>query len=146
MITIFSAACDFIISHSGEITSAIIGHATYEGLKSTLDFNSLKNRIRNYFANDQETEIYLEKICNTPVKNQSKPYRDIEDTFEAITGKKFDAGLYKEIETWVQENKEAIISTGNMEFQNQGGFNIGNQTAGKNIFNIQGDYKPKKDL
>jgi hypothetical protein len=31
-----------------------------------------------------------------------------------------------------------------MSFKNESGFYIGEQNAGNNIFNIAGDYKPKK--
>jgi hypothetical protein len=69
----------------------------------------------------------------------------VEDSFEEITGEKFNNELYDEIKKWIEENQGQISNVSKMKFKNEGGFNIGIQNAGKNIYNIQGDYKHKKD-
>ncbi len=145
MATIFSSICAFLLANKADIASKVIASATYDGLKKVLDFSSLKSRISKYFKKEEDAEKYLETICNSEPKNTSKPYRDIEDTFEEISGEKFDNELYNEIKNWVEENQGQISNVSKMEFKNEGGFNIGIQNAGKNIFNIQGDYKPIKD-
>lgn len=145
MATIFSSVCAFLLAHKADIASKVIASATYDGLKKVLDFSSLKKRISKFFKKDEDAEKYLETICNTESKNVAKPYRDIEDSFEELTGEKFDNELYNEIKNWVEENHGQISNVSKMEFKNEGGFNIGIQNAGKNIFNIQGDYQPKMD-
>jgi hypothetical protein len=145
MATIFSSICTFLLANKAAIASKVIASATYDGLKKVLDFSSLKSRISKFFKKEEDAEKYLETICNTESKNTTKPYRDIEDSFEEITGEQFDNELYDEIKNWVEENQGQISNVSKMEFKNEGGINIGIQNAGKNIFNIQGDYKPKKD-
>lgn len=145
MATIFSSVCAFLLAHKADIASKVIASATYDGLKKVFDFSSLKNRISKFFKKDEDADKYLETICNTESKNVSNPYRDIEDSFEELTGEKFDNELYNEIKNWVEENQAQISNVSKMELKNEGGFNIGIQNAGKNIFNIQGDYQPKND-
>jgi hypothetical protein len=145
MATIFSSICAFLLANKTAIATKVIASATYDGLKKVLDFSSLKNRIKRFFKKDEDAEKYIETICNTQSKNEAKPYRDIEDSFEELTGEKFDNELFNEIKNWIEENQGQISNVSKMEFKNEGGFNIGIQNAGKNIFNIQGNYKPKKD-
>ncbi|RZL51068.1 MAG: hypothetical protein EOP00_01125 [Pedobacter sp.] len=145
MATIFSSVCAFLLAHKADIASKVIASATYDGLKKVLDFSSLRSRISKFFKKEEDAEKYLETICNAKSKNIAKPYRDIEDSFEELTSEKFDGELYNEIKNWVEKNQVQISNVSKMEFKNEGGFNIGIQNAGKNIFNIQGDYKPKKD-
>lgn len=145
MATIFSSVCAFLLAHKADIASKVIASATYDGLKKVLDFSTLRSKIAKFFKKDEDSEKYLENICNREAKNSAKPYRDIEDSFEEITGEKFNTELYDEIERWVKENHEQISNVSKMEFKNEGGFNIGVQNAGKNIFNIQGDYNHNKD-
>lgn len=143
--TIFSTVCAFLLAHKAEIATKVIASATYDGLKKVLDFSSLKTKIKRFFKKEEDVEKYVETICNTESKNPSNPYKDIEDSFKELTGNKFDADLLNEITSWVEENQGQIADVSKMEFKNAGGFNIGIQNAGKNIFNIQGDYKPKKN-
>jgi len=145
MITIFSSLCTFLAAEKAGIASKVIASATYDGLKKVLDFSSLKKRISKFFQKEQDTENYIETLCNTEAINSSKPYRDIEDLYEKISGNPYNEELYNEIKKWIEDNKEQITHASKMEFKNEKGFNIGVQNAGKNIFNIQGDYKPKKD-
>lgn len=143
--TIFSSLCTFLLAEKAEIASKVIASATYDGLKKVLDFSTLKNRISNFFQKEEDTDKYIEIICNTESKNTSKPFRDVEDSYEEISGKPFNEELYNEVKKWIEENQEQITNVSKMEFKNEKGFNIGIQNAGKNIFNIQGDYKSKKD-
>lgn len=145
MATIFSSICAFLLANKTAIATKVIASATYDGLKKVLDFSSLKNRIKRFFKKDEDAEKYIETICDTQSKNEAKPYKDIEDSFEELTGEKFDNELFNEIKKWIEENQGQISNISKMEFENEGGFNIGIQNAGKDIFNIQGDYKPKKD-
>ena len=55
----------------------------------------------------------------------------------------YSSELFDEIKSWIKENEKTISET-TMDFKNDSGFNIGVQNAGKNIFNIGGDFKPKK--
>ena len=145
MATIFSSVCAFLLANQADIASKVIASATYDGLKKVLDFSSLKAKINRFFKKEEDAEKYLETICNTESKNIAKPYRDVEDIFEEMTGDKFDNELYDEIKNWIEENRGQLSNVSKMQFKNESGFNIGIQNAGKNIFNVQGDYKPRKD-
>lgn len=144
METIFSGICDFILANKASIASSVIARATYDGLKKVLDFSSLKQKIKGFFLNEAEAEQYIEIICNEESVNPTKPYRDIEDSYEKLTCQVYNEELYKEIKQWIEEHSEQIVNVSQMNFQNERGFNIGTQNAGNNIYNIQGDYKPKK--
>ena len=145
METIFSSLCAFLLAEKAGIASKVIASATYDGLKKMLDFSALKNRISKFFNKEEDADKYIETICNTESKNSSKPFRDIEDCYEEVSGESYNEELYNEVKKWIEENQEQITKVSKMEFENEKGFNIGVQNAGKNIFNIQGDYKPHKD-
>lgn len=144
METILSGVCDFILANKASIVSSVIARATYDGLKKVLDFSLLKQKIKRFFPNEEIADQYIETICNEEVINPAKPYRDIEDSYENLTGQPYNEDLYKEIKQWVEEHSEQIINVSKMDFNNENGFNIGTQNAGNNIYNIQGDYKPRK--
>ncbi|MET3029192.1 hypothetical protein ABXT06_21115 [Flavobacterium sp. UW10123] len=144
MITIFSAVSAFVLAHKADIASKVVASATYDIIKNTVDFAGLKKRLTNYFKNDSETDTYLQTICSSESVNVSKPKRDIEDTYESLTGQKFDDKIFEEISSWIKENESQLTKVSAMEFNNTNGFNIGVQNAKKNIINITGDYKPNK--
>ncbi|MFC5683593.1 hypothetical protein ACFPTQ_10485 [Flavobacterium sp. GCM10022190] len=145
METIFSSLCAFLMAEKAGIASKVIASATYDGLKKVLDFSTLKSRISKFFKKEEDADKYIETICNTESKNSSKPFRDVEDCYEEVSGESYNEELYNEVKKWIEENQEQITKVSKMEFENEKGFNIGVQNAGKNIFNIQGDYKPHKD-
>ena len=141
---ILLATCAFLLENKAAIASSIIASASYETIKKALNFTGLKRRITKFFISEEQIEEYLQEICEKESKNPHKPERDIKDSYEDITGEKFRPELFDEIKLWIKENEEAISKT-TMNFESESGFNIGVQNAGKNIFNIKGDYKPKKD-
>lgn len=140
---ILVATCAFLLENKAAIASSIIASASYETIKKALNFSGLKKRIAKFFISDEQIEEYLKEICEKESKNPHKPARDIEDSYEDITGKDYNAEIFEEIKSWIKENEESISKT-TMNFETESGFNIGEQKAGKNIFNIRGDYKPKK--
>lgn len=143
--TIFSNICAFVLANKASIVSKVIASATYDLLKKTLNFSQLKNRIKKFFHNEEDAEKYIETICNVESNNSSQPCKDIENSFEEVTGENFDNGLYNELQAWIEENKEQIANVSKMEFNNKQGFNIGTQNARGNIYNIQGDYNSSQD-
>jgi hypothetical protein len=144
MFTIFSAVSAFVLAYKADIATKVIASATYDVLKNTIDFSSLKERIRKFFKNDTEVDTYLETICSQESVNTSKPERDIEDVFESVTGEKYNEEMFTEIKGWIKENESVLTQVSTMEFSNTNGFNIGVQNAKKNIINISGDYKPNQ--
>lgn len=145
MITVLAAAlCKFFVAQKASIASSIIARGTYDIVKDNLNLGSLKQKVSSFFLNDEQAEAFVEQICQKEANNVEKPYRDIEDIYEAITSKMYDSSVYDSIESWAKENEAAIYNASQMHFTNQGGFNIGNQSAGKDIYNIQGDFKPRK--
>lgn len=140
---ILLATCAFLLENKAAIASSIIASASYETIKKTLNFSGLKNRIAKFFIDDEQIESYLKEISEKEASNPHKPERDIEDSYENITGQVYNKELFNELSNWIKENEKTIGQT-NMDFDTKSGFNIGVQNAGKNIINIRGDYKPKK--
>ncbi|MGB5988696.1 MAG: hypothetical protein WBG43_03025 [Marinifilaceae bacterium] len=143
MKSILLATGSFLLENKDAIASSIIASASYETIKTAMSFSGLKKRITKFFISDEQIENYLKEICEKEAINPHKPERDIEDSYENLTGKDYNNELFNEIKTWIKENEKSISKT-NMNFKNESGFNIGTQNAGKNIINISGDYKPKK--
>jgi hypothetical protein len=143
--TIFSSLCSFLVSEQGAIATSVIASGTYDILKNTLNIVNLKERINKFFTDDTKAESFVKELCQKPSANPTKPYRDVEDLYELVTGETYNESVYEEIKVWMHENKDSINNATHNKFSNQSGFNIGTQNAGKHIFNIQGDYKPKKD-
>lgn len=144
LITIFDAVCAFVISNTGTLTTGLVTNLTYDTLKKSLDFSSLKKRIARFFDEEKDVDKYLEDLCQKPSNNTAKPYRDVEDVFENISDRDYNPDLYKEIELWIKQNSDKLIEISKVKQANKKGINIGNQNAGKNIYNIQGDFKPRK--
>ncbi|OXB10201.1 hypothetical protein B0A81_04115 [Flavobacterium plurextorum] len=144
MLTIFSAVSAFVLAYKADIATKVIASATYDVLKNTIDFSSLKERIKKFFKNETEVDTYLETICSQKSVNTSKPQRDIEDVFESVTGEKYNEDIFSEIKEWIKENESVLTQVSTMKFNNTNGFNIGVQNAKKNIINISGDYKPNQ--
>lgn len=140
MENIFSSLCGFVLDNKEAIFSSVIASGGYDILKNILNFSSLSERISRFFKNDIQAETFLKEICSEPPQNPNKIHRDIEDCFEAISGTCYDKKLYTEIEQWIKENREQIINAPSFEQKNESGINIGVQSAGRDIFNIQGDY------
>ncbi len=144
MLTIFSAVSAFVLAYKADIASKVIASATYDVLKNTIDFSSLKERIKKFFKNDTEVDTYLETICSQASVNTSKPQRDIEDVFESVTGEKYNEDMFTEIKRWIKENESVLTQVSKMDFFKPNGFNIVLNTEKKNIINISGDYKPNQ--
>lgn len=146
MTTIFAALCGVILAESGNIATGVIASATYDGLKKVIDLPSLGNKIRKFFKSDDETNRYIEDLCTNPSVNPKKPFRDIEDYYEELTGNEYNDELFSTIKDWVQKHSQQIITASEMTFTNKKGFNIGSQHAGQDIINVQGDfYKNHKE-
>lgn len=142
--TIFSSICAYLMVNKGQIATSVLARASYDGLKKVLDFSSLKKRLKRFFKKESEVDEYIENLFSQSANNPTKPYRDVEDVYEQVTGNDFQSEIFDEIAEWIKKNSDQLIEVSKMQFGNKGGFNIGIQNAGKNIFNIQGDYKPNK--
>jgi hypothetical protein len=145
MLTILAAAlCKFFVAQKASIASSIIARGTYDVVKENLNLGSLRQKLAGFFPDDAQTETFVEQLCRKEAVNIEKPYRDVEDLYENTISKEYTPDIYRAIESWAKENETAINNVAQMHFTNQGGFNIGTQSAGKDIYNIQGDFKPKK--
>lgn len=145
MLTIFAAAlCKFFVAQKASIASSIIARGTYDVVKENLNLGSLRQKLTGFFQDEAQAETFVEQLCQKEAANVEKPYRDVEDLYENSVAKEYSPDIYKAIESWAKENETAIYNAAQMHFTNQGGFNIGTQSAGKDIYNIQGDFKPKK--
>ena len=144
MESIFGAICAFLITNKAAILSKVIASASYDTLKKVLNFSDLKKRISNFFDKEEKIDEYLKEICSKQASNPNEPESDIEEVYEKLTQKQYDREIFEQIKEWVRDNEKEIASV-SMNFNSESGFNIGTQNAGKNIFNINGDYKPHKD-
>lgn len=144
--TILAWLYTFLNAHKEDIASKVIASATYDGLKKTLDFSALKKKLGAFFSKEEDSEKFIETICNESIADDASTNDAMKQAYEKISGHQFNDQIMSSIKEWLSENDVAlqnlnvVSNTGN-----SGGFNIGSQKAGHNIYNIQGDYKHKKD-
>lgn len=106
-----------------------------EILEKTL-WTPLKNRIVNFFDNEEETEEFVKKISVKEISCAAKPYRDIEDIFEEMKGKIPDMQLFETIVQFFVENQELIKNMNLSESADSQSKIVLNQQADK-IFNAK---------
>lgn len=106
-----------------------------EILEKTL-WTPLKNRIVNFFDNEEETEEFVKKISVKEISCAAKPYRDIEDIFEEMKGKIPDMQLFETIVQFFIENQELIKNMNLSESADSQSKIVLNQQADK-IFNAK---------
>lgn len=106
-----------------------------EILEKTL-WTPLKNRIVNFFDNEEETEEFVKKISVKEISCAAKPYRDIEDIFEEMKGKIPDMQLFETIVRFFVENQELIKNMNLSESADSQSKIVLNQQADK-IFNAK---------
>ena len=144
--TILARLYAFLNAHKEDIASKVIASATYDGLKKALDFSALKKKLGSFFNKEEESEKFIEAICNENIAADASASDAVKEVYEHISGQQFNDQIMSSIKEWFSENEVAIQNLTVVSYTgNSGGFNIGSQNAGRNIYNIQGDYKPKKD-
>jgi hypothetical protein len=143
MDTIIAAVCAFLLENKAAIATNLISSASYDVIKKTFNFSSLKQRISKFFIDEKQIEEYIKRICEQSATNPLKPERDVEDVYEYVTQNTYNSELFLEMKKWIQANKEQLCTKTEMTFTNQSGFNIGVQNA-ESIFNINGDFKQEK--
>lgn len=112
--------------------SAIAGGITWDVVKKYL-VNPFVTRFKKYFRDDSQVEEYLKSLCNNKSINKSKPYRDIEDQYEELTGKDIPQDFLEELKQFIIENQETIE---NMNKESNIVFDIKKQNAKRDIYNI----------
>lgn len=144
--TILAGLYAFLDAHKEDIASKVIASATYDGLKKTLDFSALKKKLGAFFSKEEDGEKFIETICNESIAADASANDAMKQAYEQISGQQFNDQIMSSIKEWFSESDIAIQNlTVVSNTGNSGGFNIGSQNAGHNIYNIQGDYKHKKD-
>lgn len=96
-------------------------------------------KLKSFFSNKTETEVFLKKLIECNSKNPSKPYRDIEDIYEEVTGKTLPNSMIDELKDWTVQNKEEISSIINNISDNK--LVINKQKAERDINIVQGVQK-----
>jgi hypothetical protein len=142
--TILLALSTFVIANKSAIAAGVVSSASYDVIKGSVNISKLQKQVSRFFKSDEQTDDYLKTLCEKKASNPHKPERDLEDEYEAIAQQKYDPQLFEEIKSWIQNNEDELVKH-YMNLENQSGFNIGVQNSRKNIFNIGGDYKPKKE-
>ncbi|KAF6700422.1 MULTISPECIES: hypothetical protein [Bacillus] len=112
------------------------------GVTANLTYDTMKhfkakfiNKFSGFFNNEEQAEEYLKCIGDTPSRNINKPFRDVEDSYELIVKKELPDSFIPLLKEWILENKEELnkIAT-----KNNNTLNIGSQTAGRDVINVQG--------
>jgi len=143
--TIIAALYAFLDAHKEGIASQVIASASYDVLKKSLNFSSLKKKLVSFFKKEEDREKFIEAICNQTVLPDSPTDAEVQKVYENISGMPYDDKILSSINEWLVENKQAIQNLNIItNSNNSGGFSIGSQNAGRNIYNIQGDFKPHK--
>lgn len=120
------------------MASGIIGNSAYESFKKSTLFESLKTKCINFFNNENEFDKFVREIQEKKSLNPLKPFRDIEDSFEAVSEKKWDDTLTQEIKEWINDNSQDLeCFLKEIETNTSGGnFYIKKQKAQRDINNI----------
>lgn len=142
--SIFSDLIKFFSDHDADIASKVIASMAYDQIKPYLDFSELKAKIAGFFKSDQQAEHFLDKLVSESANNPAKPIRDLEDLYESETNEAFEAELGEIFKQWIKENQHVLESIPNTQVAKNSGISVGVQNAGNNIYNIKGDFKPKK--
>jgi hypothetical protein len=143
--TLLATLYAFLVAHHEDIASKVIASASYDILKKSLNFGALKTKLQGYFRKDQDNEKFVETLCEQKMTTGGSADETVKKAYESIAEQPFDEKILTLINDWLSENKEAIQNlTVVNNTNNSGGFNIGSQSAGSNIYNIQGDFKPEK--
>ncbi|WEA00709.1 hypothetical protein [Mucilaginibacter sp. SJ] len=144
--TILAGLYAFLDVHKEDIASKIIASASYDILKKSLDFSALKRKLGSFFKKENDSENFVEALCNKQITADAEITQEVKQVYEEISGQKFDDQILKVVNEWLSDSKGAIENLNIVNNTgNSGGFNIGSQNAGRNIFNIQGDYKRDKE-
>ena len=142
--TLLATLATFLYTHKADIASKVIASGSYDLLKKSLDFSALKNKLTKFFKKDQDSQKFIETLCEQKVTTEDAADQEVKRVYESISGETFNQEILTAIKEWLSENKGGIqrldvVSNSN----NSGGFNIGSQNA-NNIYNIQGDFNPDK--
>jgi hypothetical protein len=141
--TLIATMYAFLEAHREDIASKVIASACYDILKKSLNFGTLKSKLQGFFKKDQDSEKFIETLCEQKMTSDGSADEAVKKAYESIAEQPFDEKVLTLINDWLSENKEAIQNlTVINNTNNSGGFNIGSQNAGSNIYNIQGDFKP----
>jgi len=147
MSTILSSIYDFFIAHDGDMASKILASAGYDVLKNSINFKSLKDEIKKFFKKDEDVEKFISSLATSPLDTKMKPEDAIKAEYEKLVGQPFEDEILESVKTWLTDNKEQIKTINVVSISNSSGFNIGTQTAGRDVVNIAGNYTitPKVD-
>ena len=64
--------------------------------------------VKRFFTSEQETKEFVKKISTKEANNIRKPYRDVEDVYEEMSGKESSEELYSAIEDFFKNNQKAV--------------------------------------
>jgi len=82
-------------------------------------WNPLKNKISKFFASEQETQEFVERLSTSEALNEKKPQRDVEDLYEELKGEIPTDDLFNTIVTFFVEN-QSLINQMNLVNKNNG--------------------------
>lgn len=128
--TILAAFANWVING---VSTGIVANLTYDGLKKIKV--KLNNKLKEKFVNEDEVNNFINEISTGNVINVTKPYRDIEDAYEKVTGRDIPTDFIDILKQWVNDNKE-VFTQSNVTMNN---LHIEKQEAKRDIYNIQGN-------
>ena len=130
--TILQGFSEWVANNWG--ASAILGGITWDIVKEKL-LIPFKKKVGSYFIDEAQVLQCLEKIHNEQCKNIKKPFRDIEDTYEIVTGQSMPNDFIEKMKELIIENSEIIKS---LNSDVKCGINAGIQHASRDVNNVNG--------
>lgn len=128
--TVLVAFANWVING---VSTGIVANLTYDGLKEIKV--KLHNKLKEKFVNEDEVNKFINEISTGNVINVTKPYRDIEDAYEKVTGRDIPIDFIDILKQLVNDNKE-VFTQSNVTMNN---LHIERQEAERDIYNIQGN-------
>jgi len=128
--TVLVAFANWVING---VSTGIVANLTYDGLKEIKV--KLHNKLKEKFVNEDEVNKFINEISTGNVINVTKPYRDIEDAYEKVTGRDIPIDFIDILKQLVNDNKE-VFTQSNVTMNN---LHIERQEAERDIYDIQGN-------
>lgn len=147
MSTILSSIYDFFVAHNADMASNILASAGYDVLKNSIDFKSLKDKIKGFFKNDADVDQFISNLASSPIETGADPKEAIKAAYEKIADAPYTDEILELVKSWLEVNKEQIGAVNIVTISGSSGFNVGVQTAGRDVINIAGNYTitPRND-
>ncbi len=99
-------------------------------------WNPLKNRIKVFFSDKDETQQFIERLSTETTENKDIPRQEVNDLYKKIKGEYPSDELFDSIVDFFKDNQKLIKKINKLSRQNR--VNITYDQKAEKIFNFNG--------